>query len=191
MSPRQAAIVLYGLCSLVAIFSLLYSQSHNNQIASVIVLVFCAVAWMGIQYLGYAEFTFAGRILFGGDLQRALRLQMDLQAFGKSLTDSSSPEDCARLIQGSAPKFGFVVVRLQLAGETLVATGDGARVGWEVRVPISHTDFIELARDVSNPAAAGSAGPFLDSLRAGVPDKAAAFLAARRAMATGSEAPVW
>ena len=80
MSPRQAAIVLYALCSLVAIFSLLYSQSHSNQVASVIVLVFCAVAWMGIQYLGYAEFTFAGRILLGGDLQRALRMQIDLSA---------------------------------------------------------------------------------------------------------------
>jgi UDP-GlcNAc:undecaprenyl-phosphate GlcNAc-1-phosphate transferase len=191
MSPRQAAIALYAICSLVAIFSLLYSQSHSNQIASVIVLVFCAVAWMGIQYLGYAEFTYAGRILFGGDLQRALRLQLDLQTFQRSLESIESSEHCVRLIQDSAPRFGFVVVRMQIAGEVMVGTGDEARLGWEVRVPLGRTDFIELVRDISNPSDGGAAGPFLDALRAGVPDKASAFSEARRGVVSNSEAPVW
>jgi UDP-GlcNAc:undecaprenyl-phosphate GlcNAc-1-phosphate transferase len=189
MSPRQAALVLYLLCSLVAIFSLLYSQSHSNRVASVIVLVFCAVAWMGIQYLGYAEFTFAGRILLGGDLQRALRMQMDLNAFEKSLETAGSPESCAKLIQESAPRFGFIVVRMQLAGETLVTPEVPGRLAWEVRVPLGPKDYIELARDISNPSAGGAAGPFLDSLRAQVPDKVIAFAAVRRTL--GSEAAVW
>lgn len=191
MSPRQAAIVLYALCSVVAIFSLLYSQSHSNQVASVIVLVFCAVAWMGIQYLGYAEFTFAGRILLGGDLQRSLRMQMDLNTFEKSLEMADSPENCVKLILEAAPRFGFTVVRMQLAGETVAAQENTARLAWEVRVPVGPKDFIELARDVSNPLACGAAGPFLDSLRAQVPDKVIAFAAARRAAARGSEAAVW
>jgi UDP-GlcNAc:undecaprenyl-phosphate GlcNAc-1-phosphate transferase len=191
MSPRQVAIVLYALCSLVAIFSLLYSQSHNNQLASVIVLVFCAVAWMGIQYLGYAEFTFAGRILLGGDLQRALRLQLDLHAFERSLAASGSPENCVKLIQEAAPRFGFIVIRMQLAGEMVAPMTNQLRPGWEVRMPLGYGDFIELVRDSSNPAACGAAGPFLDSLSAGVPDKIPAFLSAGRTVRGVSEAAVW
>jgi UDP-GlcNAc:undecaprenyl-phosphate GlcNAc-1-phosphate transferase len=191
MSPRQVAIVLYALCSLVAVFSLLYSQSHNNQVASVIVLVFCAVAWMGIQYLGYAEFTFAGRILFGGDLQRALRLQLDLQSFDRSVAESGSAAACVKLIQEAAPRFGFTVVRIQLAGETQAAPGSISKSAWQVRVPLQYGDFIELARDTSA-ATGAAAGPFLDSLRAGVPDKVPVFRAAgAAAVAAGSEAPVW
>ncbi len=190
MSPRQAAIILYGLSSVVAIFSLLYSQSHNNQVASVIVLVFCAVAWMGIQYLGYAEFTFAGRLLFGGDLQRALRLQLDLEAFESSLGQCGSAQACARLIQAEAPRFGFSVSRIQLAGEGVSGQGAGAGSSWQVRIPLPAGDFVELER-VAAGVTGTAAGPFLDVLRRGIEARLPFLVAARDIVASGSEAAVW
>ncbi len=70
ISPRKAVLLLYGLSSVVAVFSLLQGFSHSNQVAGVVVIVFCAVAWMGIQYLEYAEVpAVAGRSLFQGDLR--------------------------------------------------------------------------------------------------------------------------
>jgi len=88
VSPRKAVLLLYGLSSIVAVFSLLQSFSHSNQIASMVVIVFCAVAWMGIQYLKYAEFTLAGRFLFHGELQRTVKAHIDLDAFNLALADS-------------------------------------------------------------------------------------------------------
>jgi hypothetical protein len=172
----------------VAIFSLLYSQSHNNQMASVIVLVFVAAAWMGIQYLGYAEFTFAGRMIFGGDLQRSLRIQMDLHSFERSLGAASSAAECVRLIEESAPRFGFDVLRIQIAGET-VATQGAPESAWQVRVPLGGGDFIELVRNGGTTG--GAAGLFLDSLRAGVPARLPVFHKVQEEIRRGSEAPVW
>ena len=190
MSPRQAAIVLYALCSLVAVFSLLYNQSHSNQTASMIVLVFCAVAWLGIQYLGYAEFTFAGRILFSGDLPRTLRLHLDLQTIEHAIAEIGSAAACISLVVESAPRFGLAVARIQLAGETWAASGEIQGASWQVRIPLEGGDFMELTRDpstVSGPAV----GPFLDVLRNGVPERLPLFRADRVPVASGSEAHVW
>jgi UDP-GlcNAc:undecaprenyl-phosphate GlcNAc-1-phosphate transferase len=179
MSPRQAALALYAICSFVAVFSLLYSRSHNNRIASVIVLVFCAVAWMGIQYLGYAEFTLAGRLLFRGDLQRALKLQLDLHAFDRALMSVQSPDSCISLILKSSRQFGFQVVGMQIGGEAFAEPFGIQNNHWQARITFEHGDFIDLARDSEDLPASASSGPFLDALRVGLREKLPAFREAR------------
>ena len=40
---------------------------------------------LGIQYLGYAEFDLAGRLLFSGEFQRSVSAQLDLRKFRAAL----------------------------------------------------------------------------------------------------------
>jgi UDP-GlcNAc:undecaprenyl-phosphate GlcNAc-1-phosphate transferase len=191
LSPRQVALALYAICSFVAIFSLLYSRSHNNQVSSVIVLIFCAVAWMGIQYLGYAEFTLAGRLLFRGDLQRALKIQLDLHAFDRALLSVDSPESCVKLVTESARQFGFKVVGLQIAGETFTTPFGVQAHHWQARISFDHGDFVELARDSEDLPASAASGPFLDTLRVGLREKLPAFSRAASVAASDSRATAW
>lgn len=186
MSPRQAALTLYGLCSLVAVFSLLYSQFHNNQVASVIVLIFCAVAWMGIQYLGYAEFTAAGRLLFRGDLQRAYRVQLELHNFDRALSVADSAAECSLLIRKTSVQFGLRVTRLQLVGETFSEPFAGPGAAWRVHVPLESGDFVEFERMSNDLQGAAPGGPFLDALRAGLIERIPAFAASGSAVRAGS-----
>jgi UDP-GlcNAc:undecaprenyl-phosphate GlcNAc-1-phosphate transferase len=191
MSPRQAALALYAICSFVAIFSLLYSRSHNNRVSSLIVLIFCAVAWMGIQYLGYAEFTLAGRLLFRGDLQRALKLQLDLHAFDRALMAVQTPESCVKLVLLNARQFGFKVVGMQIAGESFAESFGSHAHHWQARIAFDQGDFVELARDSDDLPASASSGPFLDALRVGLCEKLPAFQRARSAVASDSRATAW
>lgn len=187
MSPRQAALALYALCSLVAVFSLLYTQFHNNQVASIIVLVFCAVAWMGIQYLGYAEFTAAGRLLFRGDLQRAYRVQLELHTFDRALALAASPEACAALIIKTSLQFGLRVTVLQIAGEAYTEPFTPVAQSWRVQVRFDHGDFVELEREVGDLAASAPGGPFLDALQTGLRDRLSVLrLAQSGAVSTAS-----
>ena len=94
LTTKRAVLVLYALCSLVAIFSLFQSESHNDRVSAAIIILFCAVAWVGIQYLGYAEFSVAGKMLFRGNFQRTLKAQLDLHALEKRLDQAASIEDC-------------------------------------------------------------------------------------------------
>jgi UDP-GlcNAc:undecaprenyl-phosphate GlcNAc-1-phosphate transferase len=179
MSPRKAVLLLYGLSSLVAIFSLLQSFSHSNQIASMVVLVFCAVAWMGIQYLEYMEFALASRFLFRGDLQRTVKAQIDLDAFTKSLASAENPEECCTLVRETAVVFGFTLVRAQIAGKRFSEPSVYTVPCWTVHIPLDSGDFVELEREADANAIASSAGPFVDALRSSLSAKSESFHAAR------------
>jgi UDP-GlcNAc:undecaprenyl-phosphate GlcNAc-1-phosphate transferase len=191
MSPRKAVLALYAICSLGAAFSLLQSQAHSNQTASVIVLIFCGIAWMGIQYLGYAEFTFAGRLLFGGDLHRSLKAHLELQTFERALTASSDPEACARVILETSARFGFEIIGLRLAGETFIENQSEFTPCWEVCLPFDYGDFIRLARQAEPLAAAPAAGLFLDVMRVVICEKLPVFQAARTLALSDSEPVLW
>jgi hypothetical protein len=161
MSPKKAAILLYGICSIVAIFSLFESVVHNNAVSSVIVLLFCAVALIGIQYLGYTEFSVAGKMLFGGGLQRNLKIQLDLGAFRKSVANARTAAECATLVEESAAKFGLIATHLRIAGQDFAGPPGPAGAQWGARVNIDGGDWIEVARV---PDAGAGAALFLDAL---------------------------
>jgi UDP-GlcNAc:undecaprenyl-phosphate GlcNAc-1-phosphate transferase len=179
MSPRRAAILLYGICSIVAIFSLLESVVSSNGISGVIILMFCAVAWTGIQYLGYAEFSLAGKLLFRGDLQRTLKAQLDLNAFKKAIEETRSAESCAELIRKTASTFGFDIIQASFAGEIFTWQRTACNPCWEVRVPLEDGDFIEMRREFEKKELAASAGLFIEVLRAGLEHRLPAIRTAK------------
>jgi UDP-GlcNAc:undecaprenyl-phosphate GlcNAc-1-phosphate transferase len=176
MSPKKAAILLYGICSIVAVFSLFESVVHNNAVSSVIVLLFCAVAWVGIQYLGYAEFSIAGKIIFGGGLQRNLKAQLDLTALQKLVANARTAADCARLIEDSAGKFGLVVTGMRIAGEDFSGQPVSADGGWESRINVAGGDWVDFVRITDSGAGAAL---FLDALSSSLNKKIPALAAVR------------
>lgn len=169
LSPKKAALLLYGICSLVAVFSLLQTIFlRNGAVSSAIVLAFCAVAWLGIQYLGYAEFTLAGKMLFGGGLQHSLKTQFDITAFRESVDKARTVTDCVRVIEESAVKFGLVATHIRIAGEDFVGSACHSGSQWEARVTVAEGDWIDLARV---PESGASAALFMDALAASISEK--------------------
>ena len=71
LSPRRVVLLLYGLAGLGAVFSIFQSVAVNH-FAGAVILVFCAVAWMGVQNLGYTEFDQARRMILAGGFRQAL-----------------------------------------------------------------------------------------------------------------------
>jgi UDP-GlcNAc:undecaprenyl-phosphate GlcNAc-1-phosphate transferase len=168
LTPKRAVLVLYGLCSLVAIFSLLQSVSGNDRVSGVIIILFCAVAWVGIQYLGYAEFSVAGRMLFRGNFQKTLKAQLDLHALEKQLDAAASVEECWRALCEGSSRFGFHCVRMEFANQFFEgpgAQGSGAK-RWDLRIPLSATGYIEFSRELKSASLSTIVGPFVDVIHA-------------------------
>jgi UDP-GlcNAc:undecaprenyl-phosphate GlcNAc-1-phosphate transferase len=167
LTPRRAVLILYGICSLVAVFSLLQSVVSNDRLSGVIIVLFCAVAWVGIQYLGYAEFSVAGRMLFRGDFQRTLKAQLDLNALEKKISDAKSLEECWRAVLDGSPNFGFCCLRMETPGHvfegTCPQTMESSR--WTCRLPLAGTGFIEFSRDFESASLSAATGPFIDLIR--------------------------
>lgn len=186
LTPKRAVLILYAICSLLAVFSLLQSVVENDRISGVIIVMFCVVTWIGIQYLGYAEFSVAGKMLFRGDFQRTLKAQLELNALEKQLSDSKTMEECWKALVAAAPNFGFACLRLEVSPfsfeESPPATPEAGR--WNCRIPLVDMGFVEFSRDFEGSSLSTITGPFLDlirrslenkilQLRASVPDRVA------------------
>lgn len=169
-TPRRVVLVLYGLCGLAAAFSLLQSVVHS--FAGALILLFGVFVLLGIQYLGYAEFDLAGRLLFSGEFQRSVSGQLDLQAFRAALAASETPGGCWEVIRDACVKFGFRQVRLCLADEVYEhsAQEPGADC-WTVRVPLANGDYAVLARPFASTVQPMVVAPFIDVLRQAMVEK--------------------
>jgi UDP-GlcNAc:undecaprenyl-phosphate GlcNAc-1-phosphate transferase len=171
LTPRRAVLLLYAICSVVAVLSLVANMVENdNRLSAFVIVLFCAVTWIGIQYLGYAEFSVAGRMIFRGDFQRSLKGRMDLIVLEQQFADAQSLERCWKLACEAAPKFGFHCLRMEV-GETRfedMEAGDAMEDGWICRIPLGRAAFIELTRNRQATAQAFLAGPFADGIQAGL-----------------------
>jgi hypothetical protein len=156
--------VLYGFCGLAAAFSLLQGVVHSYSIA--LVVLFGLFVLLGVQYLGYAEFDLAGRLLFSGEFQRSVSAQMDLRRFRDALAAAGTPADCWEVIREACAKFGFQQVRLSLPGEIFeYSAEDSGAPGWTVRVPLANGDYAVLERPFASAVQPMAVAPFVDSVR--------------------------
>jgi UDP-GlcNAc:undecaprenyl-phosphate/decaprenyl-phosphate GlcNAc-1-phosphate transferase len=163
-TPRRVVLMLYGLCGLAAAFSLLQLVVHS--FSGALLLLFGVFVLLGIQYLGYAEFDLAGRLLFSGEFQRSVSAQLELRKFRAALAAAGTPAGCWDVIREACGKFGFEQVRLCVAGEIFEYSADDCGApGWTVRVPLSNGDYAVLARPFASPVLPMVVAPFVDSLR--------------------------
>jgi UDP-GlcNAc:undecaprenyl-phosphate GlcNAc-1-phosphate transferase len=168
LTPRRAVLLLYAFCGLAASFSLLQSYVDNFYFAGLLVLVFCVVAWIGIQYLGYAEFMLAGDILRSGEFQRSVYSRLQLREFENSLSRAETLDEIWNVVRSTASRFGFVACRLYASGRLFeIWKNDVDGPGyWTVDIPLGEDAHVRLAR----PTAAASLPPmgvvpFIDVLQ--------------------------
>ena len=64
---KHAALILYAVCAIAASLALLQSLGSRYMHIAISV-VFLALVASGLQYLGYVEFSAAGRVLFRQNL---------------------------------------------------------------------------------------------------------------------------
>jgi UDP-GlcNAc:undecaprenyl-phosphate/decaprenyl-phosphate GlcNAc-1-phosphate transferase len=171
LTPKRAVLILYGVCSLVAVLSLTANMVENdNRLSAFVIVLFCAAAWIGIQYLGYVEFSVAGRMIFRGDFQRALKARMDLTALEKQLAEAKTLDECWDLVLEAAPKFGYSYVRMEVFGRTFESGEAPFREdqSWRCRIPLGGAAFVEMMRDPSAGLQATVTGQYADMLHTGL-----------------------
>ena len=145
LTPRRAALLLYGICAIAAAFSLLQAAVHN-QFGGLIVILFCAAAWIGVQHLGYTEFGLATRLFFKGTFRQIIDVQFRLQQFERSLVEARSLEQCWQGIQTGYSDFGFSGVRMHAQGRIFEHTPEDAADHCQIRIPLRDCQYVNLYR---------------------------------------------
>jgi len=160
LAPRDVSLVIYGICGIGSAAALLLTVCHDHYRAFVIVIVILS-AWLGLQRLGYTEFSAAGRILFGGVFRNALSAQLALEQFDQEVRGQMSYKQCWESLCDACPKFGFSGAILDL-GDGLYRWGINA--GWQVRIDFPGRGHISLWREAGVNGSGASAVLFVDSV---------------------------
>jgi UDP-GlcNAc:undecaprenyl-phosphate GlcNAc-1-phosphate transferase len=150
LSPKGVVLTIYAFCGVVALLSLVAS-SLRNQFSGLIVVVFCAAAWMGIQHLGYTEFAMAGRLFLRGGFRRIIDFETRLVEFEKTLARAAGIEECWIRIRSGSREFGFQGVRMNFEGLVFedFEQRDSRRL-WELRIPLTDAQNVNFFRDLEN-----------------------------------------
>ena len=147
MKPRGVALILYAVGGLCAVLSLLMTQIQDRYTGPILVL-FCAVTWLGIQHLGYLEFGTASRMLIAGAFRRLLNAQLALNEYEQELKDAATEDECWDVVSRNCRNFGFTAARLHLAGQhssdPRSFPEDGS--GWTIRIVTSSGSVVLLHR---------------------------------------------
>jgi UDP-GlcNAc:undecaprenyl-phosphate GlcNAc-1-phosphate transferase len=173
MSPRRVVVLMYFVCGLAAVFSLMQSFLNNFYLAGLVVIVFVAVAWMGINYLRYAEFMLAGQMLRTGEFQRGVDARLNLSEFEKAISTASTIDECWETILRIRETFGFAGIRLNAGGKLYESweKHPDAPPYWTIYIPLSDRGFIELSREFGSPVLPMVVVPFVEALAAALSAK--------------------
>jgi UDP-GlcNAc:undecaprenyl-phosphate GlcNAc-1-phosphate transferase len=180
-STKGAVLVIYGMCSLIAVLSLVASALHN-QFSGLIVLVVCGAAWLGIRHLDYAEFAMASRMFLGGRFRRIIDVEARLVDFESALAKAMNLEECWTTILSGTQEFGFQGVRMSVQGEVFEEFGSSnGGATWQLRIPLPEGQYINFVRDLNSELNPLILSAFVSSVERGLKSSLAEGLRARPA----------
>jgi len=120
----------------------------HNRFSGLIVILFCAVAWLGVRNLEYVEFTLASRMFLGGKFRRIIDAETRLVGFETSLAKAADLEECWRRIRAGSTEFGFQGVRMSMNGMVYeVVDSSESRRLWQLRIPLEGGQYVNFFRD--------------------------------------------
>jgi UDP-GlcNAc:undecaprenyl-phosphate GlcNAc-1-phosphate transferase len=178
LTRRKVALILYACSALGAAGSLLVMRTQRP---ALVVVLFCVVAWIGVQHLGYVEFGVIGRMFMEGAFRRQLCTQLALQNYEARLNAAVTPAECWHVVQEGLREFGFQQAQFSIADTTLEWRSDTPTVAvWQIAVRISDCDFIRLGGAFGGSVRANALAPFTDLLRRSVTARRGMFIAVDR-----------
>ena len=174
MTPRQVALILYGICGLVAIFSLLQNVVEH-QFSGLIVVLFCMAAWVGIQHLGYVEFGMARDMLFRGTMRRMIDAQTRLRHLESTLSAARSDQEQWKAVLDASRDFGFLGVRMHVDGmireEFTHARRDQWSTSWQLRITLPNSNYVNFTREIGEEVHPLVLGAFVQVIEQGLNPK--------------------
>ncbi len=159
-TPRRLVLIIYGICGICAAASVLLTVSPDRNRGFVLVLV-CLAAWLGLQHLGYNEFSVAGRLVLGGTFRSVLSAQLALEEFELEVQADLTLEQCWDAVSRACPQFGFSGIVFHLDD---VKRRWGTDAGWQARIDFPGHGYISLWRESGVKSRGAAAVLFVDSV---------------------------
>src|SRR5262249_23071608 len=144
LSPRQVALVVYGICGVAAAFSLLETWSQNR-FEGLLLVMFCLSAWLGLRLDGYIAFDTARHLVCDGQFRHIDQARLFIDGFERKVAAANTPGEYWDAIQDVIREFGFPHVRMSLNGQLFEHLGpDDDQLSCTMRIPLSESDYVNF-----------------------------------------------
>ncbi len=173
LTPRRAALVLYGVCGAGAAASLVGSMVQNR-LAGLSLVALAAGAWIGVRHLEYAEFQAMRRFLWAG-FRPTLSAHVKLKLLERSLVSATSIEQCWTALERAAFSLGYSHMTARLAGARFSTSPDRPRNSafWQMRLNLPGADYVNITQREETSEQPVLVVPFIDVVRRILPGKLA------------------
>ena len=147
LTTRTAVLVLYAVCAVASVLALMLSFSAH-QFKWVISLVFCLLAVIGINNLGYSEVSAVLRTLSRRSMLRLVQEEIYLHELEAALANATSMENFWAIACTACEDLQFATVRMKLHGKEFhqVMEGTGKESAWRLTVPLGSNGELTLTR---------------------------------------------
>ncbi len=115
LTPRSVSLVLYLVCGFGATLSLLHSALYLHFGGATVVL-FCALAILGIRQLNFVEFGAMQKMIVGGAFRTVLQNEILVRDLQASLGSSKTPERDWEVLRDACKKMGFEHIGMRWGG---------------------------------------------------------------------------
>jgi UDP-GlcNAc:undecaprenyl-phosphate GlcNAc-1-phosphate transferase len=147
LKPRDTALILYGVCAIAA--SLALMQSFSGLYLHIpVIIVFVALAWLGVRSLNYIEFGAARRVFSGRHIIRTVREEIFLHDLDRALAQAATLEGSWQVVCSTCADLRVAAVQMFFRGEAfekVLIRGDGEKL-WKITVPLGKTGSLTLSR---------------------------------------------
>lgn len=145
--PRDAALILYGVCGVAAFLSLLQSFA-SYQLRGLTILVFFSLVFAGVNYLGYVELSAARRTLSRKMILRVVKEEIYLQELEHSLDAANTPDECWNVVRTACNDMHFASIQMYLHGESYaeVFILRETEPSWKMNLVIGRNSYLSLTR---------------------------------------------
>ncbi|MDQ2777580.1 MAG: undecaprenyl/decaprenyl-phosphate alpha-N-acetylglucosaminyl 1-phosphate transferase [Acidobacteriota bacterium] len=149
--PRAVALILYAVCGVAAVLSLLES-SLSYHIGGLCIILFCSLSWFGIKRLGYVEFSTASRVVRSGGVLRLFQQEIYLESLRDWLSDAETASECWAVIVKACGNLEFSSVHMSVDGEQFDEVFDAsrARAAWQFTMCMGTRGRLTLTRSLES-----------------------------------------
>ena len=146
-TPRDVAFILYAVCGVAAVLSLLQSVI-SDRYQGLIIILFCGLVLLGVRRLGYVEFRAVRKMLSQRAFLRSLQEQMYLDALAQSLAAAETVKAAWDVIYATCDDLQFSTVELEYAGESYCAVlhVTDQEPAWAMTLTVGRRGMLKLTR---------------------------------------------
>ena len=145
LAPRRVALVLYLWAIFGAAFALLIGYPGLRRFQGLAAVAFCGATCVGVRQLRYPEFDVAGKLLFRGEFQRALKGQVRIQQLAADFARSRTEDEWWNALATGVRDAGWTGVKwLRDRSVRREQMFPGRPAAWSFRVALNDREFLEI-----------------------------------------------